>query len=444
MLSSMNDIKNIFLRGVAAVHPRELMRRNVQVNTAARVINISGDDCTVGEGARVWVLGAGKAAAAMAQEVENILDGHFPVQGFAVTKYGHALPLQRIELAEAGHPVPDQNSVAASVKLLETVRQVRQGDLVIFLLSGGASALLADVPAGCSLAEVQELFEALLKSGADIREMNTVRKHLSGIKGGQLAKSIYPATLYTLVLSDVVGDDLSVIGSGPTVPDPTTFADTMAILRKYHLPEKISARLLQHIENGLAGEIPDTPKPGDPHFRQVHNHLAGTNRLALEAAADKARALGYHTQVLSAGITGEADTVANTLIRQALDYKGPLPACLLNGGETTVHVTGNGLGGRNQQLALAAGIAMADHHGLTFLSGGTDGSDGPTNAAGAIVDASLVKNAREKGLDPNSFLQENDAWHFFSEAGGLMITGPTQTNVMDLMITLISAGGPEI
>jgi hydroxypyruvate reductase len=420
------------------------MRSNVQVNTAARVISISGDDYAVGEDARVWVLGAGKAAAAMAQEVENILEGHFPVQGFVVTKYGHALPLRRLELMEAGHPVPDQNSVAASVKLLETVRQVRQGDLVIFLLSGGASALLADVPAGSSLGEVQQLFEALLKSGADIGEMNTVRKHLSGIKGGQLAKSIYPATLCTLVLSDVVGDDLSVIGSGPTVPDPTTFADTMAILRKYHLPEKISATLLQHIENGLAGKIPDTPKPGDPYCGQAHNYLAGNNRLALEAAADKARESGYHTQVLSAVITGEANTVAHTLIQQALDYKGPLPACLLNGGETTVHVTGNGLGGRNQQLALAAGIVMADHPRLTFLSGGTDGSDGPTNAAGAIVDAALVKNARKKGLDPHRFLQENDAWHFFSEAGGLMVTGPTQTNVMDLMITLISAGAPEI
>ena len=443
-MTTTTDIESIFLHGVAAVHPRELMRRNVQVKPAARVINISGDDYVVGDDACVWVLGAGKAAAAMAQELENILEGHFPVQGAVVTKYGHALPLQRLELMEAGHPVPDQNSVAASVKLLEIAGKARPDDLVIFLLSGGASSLLADVPAGCSLAEVQQLFEALLKSGADIREMNTVRKHLSAIKGGQLAKIIYPATLCTLILSDVVGDDLSVIGSGPTVPDPTTFADTIAILRKYHLTEKISAHLLLHIDNGLAGKIPDTPKPGDNHFGQAHNYLAGTNRIALEAAADKARASGYHTQVLSAEITGEANIVATTLIQQALDYKGPLPACLLNGGETTVHVTGSGLGGRNQQLALAAGIALEEHPRLTFLSGGTDGNDGPTNAAGAIADASVIINARKMHLDPNSFLQDNDAWHFFSKAGGLMVTGPTQTNVMDLMIVLISAPGTEI
>lgn len=444
MNSATADIKNIFLHAVAAVHPQELMQKNVAVLPASRSIIISGDSYAIPEDARVWVLGAGKAAAAMAQELELLLSAHFPLQGMVVTKYGHALPLQQLELMEAGHPVPDQNSVAASVKLLEIEAQVQPKDLVIFLLSGGASALLADVPAGSHLTEVQQLSEALLKSGADIREMNIVRKHLSAIKGGQLAKSIYPATLCTLILSDVVGDDLSVIGSGPTVPDPSTFADTMKILRKYHLPEKISPALLQHIENGVAGKVPETPKPGDPHFKQVHNYLAGTNRIALEAAADKARELGYHPLLLSDTTTGNAHTVASQLVQTALDYAGPLPACLLAGGETTVNVTGNGLGGRNQQLALAAGIALAAYPQLTFLSGGTDGSDGPTNAAGAIVNASTMQNAINMQLDANSFLRNNDAWHFFSKAGGLMITGPTQTNVMDLMIVLISAGGLKI
>lgn len=438
------DIKDIFLHAVAAVHPQELMRKNVQVQPGSRIITISGDDYEIPEDGRVWVMGAGKAAAAMAQELEKILLPHFPLQGMVITKYGHALPLQQLGLLEAGHPVPDQNSVAASVKLQTIAAQVQPSDLVIFLLSGGASALLADVPGGSHLEEVQQLFEALLKSGADIREMNVVRKHLSGIKGGQLAKSIYPATLCTLILSDVVGDDLSVIGSGPTVPDPSTFADTMAVLLKYHLPEKISAALLQHIENGVAGVIPETPKPGDKDFGHVHNYLAGTNRIALEAAAGKARELGYYPLLLSDTINGDAHTVATSLVQTALGYSGSLPACLLAGGETTVTITGNGLGGRNQQLALAAGIALAHHPTLTFLSGGTDGSDGPTNAAGAIVDASTMQNARNMQLDANSFLQNNDAWHFFSKAGGLMITGPTQTNVMDLMILLITTDTPKI
>ncbi|MBO9728045.1 MAG: glycerate kinase [Chitinophaga sp.] len=438
------DIRNIFLHAVAAVHPQELMRKNVQVLPAARIINISGDEYRVPEHARVWVLGAGKAAAAMAQELEQLLLPHFPLQGLVITKYGHALPLQHLTLLEAGHPVPDENSVSASVKLQAIAAQVQPEDLVIFLLSGGASALLADVPAGSTLPEVQQLFTVLLNSGADIREMNVVRKHLSAIKGGQLAKNIYPATLCTLILSDVVGDDLSVIGSGPTVPDPSTFADTLQLLQQYHLPGKIAPALWQHIENGVAGKVPETPKPGDHHFKHTHNYLVGTNHIALEAAASKAGELGYYPVLLSDTITGDVHAVAEQLVQTALNYHGPLPACLLAGGETTVTITGNGLGGRNQQLALAAGIALAEHPHITFLSGGTDGSDGPTDAAGAIVDASTMKNARNRQLDANSFLRNNDALHFFSKAGGLLVTGPTQTNVMDLMILLITADTPEI
>ncbi|CAL1520410.1 glycerate kinase [Chitinophaga sp. MM2321] len=431
----IKDIQSIFLHAVAAVHPAQLMRNNVRVQD--NIIFISGDKYVLPANGRVLVIGAGKAAAAMAQELEYLLGAHFPLQGMVVTKYEHALPLQYIQLLEAGHPVPDENSVAATVKLLEIAAQAQSGDLVIFLLSGGASALLADFPEGSNLAEVQQLFDLLLKSGAEIQEMNVVRKHLSQIKGGQLAKSIYPATLCTLILSDVVGDDMSIIGSGPTVPDPSTFADTLAILRKYHLTGKIPDSLQQHIEKGVAGKLPDTPKPGAAGFRHVHNYLTGTNHIALEAAADKARELGYHPQVLSSGTTGEVHTVATALVKKAIDYKGPLPACLLMGGETTVNVTGTGVGGRNQQLALAAGIALSGHANITVLSGGTDGTDGPTNAAGALVNEAIMKNAAALQLDANSFLHNNDAWHFFSKAGGLIVTGPTQTNVMDLMIVLI-------
>ncbi|MCW3467956.1 glycerate kinase type-2 family protein [Chitinophaga nivalis] len=446
MTNPVTDITHIFEYAVAAVHPAALIRNNVSVwqEHHQPVIRISGDDYRVAPDATIWITGAGKAAAAMAQELEQLLLPHFPLQGCIVTKYGHALPLQQLTLLEAGHPVPDNNSVEATTQLLALTQQVRPQDLVFFLLSGGASSLLADVPPGCRLTDVQQLFSLLLHSGADIREMNTVRKHISGIKGGRLAQALLPATVCTLILSDVVGDDLSVIGSGPTVPDPTTFADTLAILRKYHLTEKIPPALLQHIENGVAGKIADTPKPGSTGFGHVHNYLTGTNRIALEAAAGKAQELGYHPQLLAADTTGEVHTTAQYLVQQALQYPGPLPACLLMGGETTVTVTGSGKGGRNQQLALAAGIALADHPHITLLSGGTDGTDGPTDAAGAIVHAQTIKNALKLQLDPNSFLHSNDAWHFFSKAGGLLVTGPTQTNVMDLMIVLIAAEQTEI
>ncbi|MFY0253632.1 glycerate kinase [Chitinophaga sp. 30R24] len=444
MSQATADIQNIFLHAVAAVHPWQLIQQNVQVIAASRSIRISGDDYPILPNTRIWVLGAGKAAAAMAQELENILIPYFPLQGVIVTKYGHALPLQQLSLLEAGHPVPDEQSVTATVKFLDIAAQVKPPDLVILLLSGGASSLLADVPPGSSLTEVQQLFQALLKSGADIGAMNTVRKHLSAIKGGNLAKKIYPVTLCTLILSDVVGNDLSIIGSGPTVPDPTTFADTLHILQEYHLTKKISTPLLRYVEKGVAGNIPDTPKPGNEDFEHVHNYLTGTNRIALEAGAQQAKALGYHVRLLSDTITGEVHAVADQLLEIARHYEGPLPACLLAGGETTLTVMGTGLGGRNQQLALAAGIALADQPAYTFLSGGTDGSDGPTAAAGAIVDASTMQKARHMQLDPLHFLHNNDAWHFFSKVGGLIVTGPTQTNVMDLMVLLITGNDPKI
>ncbi|HVI43390.1 MAG TPA: DUF4147 domain-containing protein [Chitinophaga sp.] len=426
----------MFLHAVSAVHPAQLIRSNISVRNNS--IFISGNEYVLPADGKIYVIGAGKAAAAMALETEKILTPHYPLQGFVVTKYGHTLPLAHIGLLEAGHPVPDENSVSAAVRLTEIAQQAQSNDLVIFLLSGGASALVADFPPGSSLEEVQQLFTLLLRSGADIGEMNTVRKHLSGFKGGQLAEKVYPATLYTLILSDVVGDDLSVIGSGPTVPDPSTFADTLNILRKYHLTEKIPGTLLQYILDGVDGKIPDTPKPGSSHTTHVHNHLAGTNLIALQAAAEKAAQLGYHPQILSAATTGDAHTIAEMLVSKALTYTDLWPGCLLLGGETTVNVTGDGLGGRNQQLALAAGIALAGHKGITILSGGTDGTDGPTDAAGAIADANVMEHAAKLHINANYFLHNNDAYHFFSKAGGLLVTGPTQTNVMDLMIVLIA------
>ncbi|WP_143307614.1 glycerate kinase type-2 family protein [Chitinophaga vietnamensis] len=437
MVHPEQDIVSIFRHAVAAVHPQRLIRDTVQVKDGTLYLN--SEAVVLSPGARIVVVGAGKAAAAMAQELERVVSPHFPLSGFVVTKYGHALPLAHIELLEAGHPVPDENSVAATVRLLAQLQHLQAADVVIFLLSGGASALLADVPAGGSLQEVQALFELLLQSGADISEINTVRKHLSHIKGGQLAQQIYPATLYTIILSDVVGDQLNVIGSGPAVPDPGTFADTLHILQKYHLTQKMPQPLLQHIEDGLAGRIPDTPKAGNAPWEHVHNILAGTNRIALKAAASKARSLGYHTRLLQDDLSGEARQVARQLVQTAMDYQGPLPACLLAGGETTVTIRGTGKGGRNQELALAAAIALEGQTNITLLSAGTDGTDGPTDAAGAIVNGYTLKEAKALHLHANDFLDNNDAWHFFHQTGGLLITGPTQTNVMDLMILLITA-----
>ncbi|KAA2241433.1 DUF4147 domain-containing protein [Chitinophaga agrisoli] len=424
----------IFREAVAAVQPQYLIPNQVQVQPNGLLI--AGRHFPLQPDSRIFVAGAGKAAAAMAQAVEAIGIPH-PLRGMVITKYEHALPLQQIKLAEAGHPVPDDNGVRATREMMDLLADVRPQDLVLFLLSGGASALMADMPPGASLADVQAVFDLLLKSGATIHEMNTVRKHISAIKGGQLALTVYPATLCTLILSDVVGDDLDVIGSGPTVPDRSSFADTQAILEKYQLQTRIPAVIRQHIQAGLEGKIAETPKPGHTGFSTTYNCLAGTNRIALEAAAKAAEAQGYQTTLLSSSVTGNAHTLAQALAQQAIRWAGPRPACLLMGGESTVVVTGNGLGGRNQQLALAAGIPLQSHPHITILSAGTDGTDGPTDAAGAVVNAAIMQHAADLALNPTDYLENNDAYHFFEKAGGLIKTGPTQTNVMDVMLALI-------
>ncbi len=424
----------IFRQAVAAVQPQHLIPQQIKIQPDG--LWIAGRSFQLHKDSRIFVTGAGKAAAAMAQALEacNI---PFPVKGLVVTKYDHALPLQHITVAEAGHPVPDDNGVQATRRMMELLDEVKPRDLVIFLLSGGASALLADHPPGSSLEDVQTVFDLLLKSGAGIHEMNTVRKHISAIKGGQLALLIYPATLCSLILSDVVGDDLDVIGSGPTVPDNTTFADTRAVLDKYGLIEKIPLSIQKHLLKGLSGHIPDTPKPGHTGFGHTHNYLIGSNNIALEAAAQYASAQGYHTTLLSSTVSGNAHTLAQALAQQAIRWAGPRPACLLMGGESTVNVTGKGLGGRNQQFALSAGITLEAHPHITILSAGTDGTDGPTDAAGAVVNAAIMQQAVALGLNPLAYLENNDAYHFFEQAGGLIKTGPTQTNVMDVMMAII-------
>lgn len=421
---------SIFSQAIAAVQPAILMKKNVQ--RQGDKIRITGQTYHLPAGRPVWIFGAGKAAAAMALALEEILTG-ISLQGLVITKYNHTLPLQHITVMEAAHPVPDENGVQATQQMMMLLKQVQQNDLVLFLLSGGASALLADYPAGTTLTEVQTVFELLLKSGATIHEMNTVRKHLSVIKGGQLALLANTNAFCSLILSDVVGDDLHVIGSGPTVPDPSTFADAAAIIQKYDL--QVPEAIQQHLQ----GKIPDTPKPGHPRFNTIRNILVGNNKIALEAAAEKATALGYEVHILTTTATGEASELAAQLVTQAINWQGKRPVCLLTGGETTVTITGNGLGGRNQQLALAAAISLQHNYpDITILSAGTDGTDGPTDAAGAIADAAVMIRAKEKGLDAKKFYQQNDAYHFFEQTAGLLKTGATQTNVMDIIIVIIN------
>jgi hydroxypyruvate reductase len=310
-------------------------------------------------------------------------------------------------------------------------------------MSGGASALWIDVPQGASLADVQQSFELLLRSGATIEELNAIRKHLSGIKGGQILQYAPTAKWFSFIISDVPGNDLSVIASGPTVPDDTRFEDVRRIIEKYHLSDQLPDAILQHIQKGLLGEISETAKSGDPIFKQVINTIIGSNSIALESAAVVAKQLGYHIAAINPGLTGDAATVGRELVLKAKKYSGIKPACFLSGGETTVIVTGKGKGGRNQHMVLSALLELqsnndeATSNEITFLSAGTDGTDGPTDAAGAIADDQTVAMIHEKKLDAQKYFNNNDAYLFFEQTGGLVKTGATQTNVMDLVVVIV-------
>jgi hydroxypyruvate reductase len=376
----------------------------------------------------------------MARAVEQVF-GARVAGGLVVTKYGHGEPLRRVELREAGHPVPDQAGVEASRELAARLGAVQAGDLVICVISGGGSALLPSPAEGIALAQKQEVTRLLLGCGATIDEINCVRKHLSTVKGGGLARLAQPAALLTLILSDVVGDPLDVIASGPTVPDPTTFAAAREVLARRGLTDQVPAAVRARLEAGARGELPETPKPGDPVFARAMNVMVGSNALAMTAAARRARALGYRPLVLSTTVTGETREVAavHAAIARELAATGqPLrrPACILTGGETTVTLRGTGKGGRNQEFALAAALGIQGLERVAVLSAGTDGNDGPTDAAGAFVAGDTVARARSAGLDPVGALDGHDAYPFFEALGDLVVTGPTRTNVMDLRLIL--------
>jgi glycerate 2-kinase len=391
---------------------------------------------------RVVVIGAGKASSKMAQAVEQAL-GNEISGGIVVTKYGHSLPVERIEIVEAGHPIPDSAGVEAVQRTRELLSSLGANDIVICLVSGGGSALWPAPADQITLEEKQEVTGLLLRAGATIRELNAVRKHLSSVKGGQLAAWAAPAKVISLIMSDVIGDPLDFIASGPTAPDTTSFSDALSIIQKYGI--KAPAGVLARLQAGARGQLPETPKPGDKVFKDVTNIIIATNRLLIDAAREKAKDLGFNTLILGTEVEGEAKDVARffaAIAREVGRTGNPVraPACVLAAGETTVTVRGHGLGGRNQEMALAWAISMATRPpsaSCCFASIASDGTDGPTNAAGGLVDPYSCARAVELGLMPFQYLRSNDSSNFLKSTGDLIITGPTQTNLMDLQILLV-------
>lgn len=384
---------------------------------------------------RTIVVGAGKAAAAMARAVERNWDGE--LEGFVVTRYGHGVPTDRIEVVEASHPVPDQAGVEASKRILETVRGLNEDDLVLCLISGGGSALLSLPADGVTLDDKAKFTDQLLRSGATITEMNCVRKHLSAIKGGRLAMACHPAKVVSLIISDVPGDDLSSIASGATVPDPTTYNDALAVIEKYGIDAP------QAIVDVLNAEPDETPKPGDARFDNVENVLIATPQMSLEAAARAARDAGYTPMILSDRIEGESRDVAQVhaaIARQVVAHGQPLkgPAVILSGGETTVTIRGQGgRGGRNTEFLLALAVALEGHAGIHAIACDTDGIDGSEDNAGAVIGPDTLARAEAAGLDAKAYLAGNDAYSFFDRLGDLVVSGPTLTNVNDFRAIII-------
>jgi hydroxypyruvate reductase/glycerate 2-kinase len=390
---------------------------------------------------RLIAAGFGKASFSMAQALEEMLDDLLD-EGIIITKYGHAPgELRKFRIIEAGHPVPDENSEMGTNAIINIIQDATVKTLIVTLVSGGGSALLVSPLDGILLQEKQDMTSLLLGAGADISEFNAVRKHLSRIKGGRFAELAFPATVVSLILSDVIGDRFDVIASGPTAPDPTTYTDALAVLQKYGLMETAPPSVIRLLKAGEKKLLSETPKPGSPVFQCVRNSIIGNNRSALEAARLKALNFGLKGEIMADDITGEARKTGKWLARRALAAmleKGEEPFCMVSGGETTVTVTGKGKGGRNMELALAFALEIEGTPGITLLSAGSDGTDGPTDAAGAMVDGMTAIRARNMGLDPEAYLRDNDSYTFFRKAGGLFVTGPTGTNVMDMQFIFIA------
>lgn len=448
-----HDLESIFRTALQRVDPYTMVKEHLSVDKEALVVEDEGKKqlFDLREYKQLFVIGAGKATAKMAQAAEQIL-GERVTEGVIAVKYGHTAPLERIASVEAGHPVPDRRSVEAASLVEQLVGRADGRSIVINLISGGGSALLVKPfrydegkrHIAFTLEEIQQTTGALLSCGATIDEMNCIRKHISGIKGGRLAQLIYPATGINLILSDVVGDRLDTIASGLTAHDDTTYQDAIEIVERYGIGKQIPSPVLRVLMMGARGELPETPKKGDPVFERTHNILIGTNYLALMGACTRAEQLGYKTLVLSSQVTGEAREAAKLLFgigKDILRHGIPVerPACVVSGGETTVTLRGSGKGGRNTELALSFlhGVAKDPEgaRGIYLLSASTDGNDGPTDAAGAFASTEILTDAGEMRID--DYLRNNDSYTFFEAARGLFKTGPTNTNVCDIQLVVV-------
>jgi glycerate 2-kinase len=431
-------LKELIVRGLAAVDARMAVACAISRNGEELIIGRRRYDLRRYE--RVIVVGAGKATAPMARAVEQRL-GHRLQGGFVVVKHGHGLSTKRIVVTEAGHPVPDRSGQQAAARLCAMVAELSRRDLLIVLLSGGASSLLPSPVAGVTLADKQRTTEKLLRCGATIREINTVRKHLSRIKGGRLAE-LTEATVVTLILSDVLGDDLSAIASGPTAPDPTTYQDAVAILKRYRIWQAVPQRVRRHLDRGCHGLANETPKPGSSLFRRVRHHIVGNNATAVMAVTRAAREAGLRTLVHTLALTGEAreagqrfGAMAGNIVREGKPLQRP--CCVVAGGETTVTVTGKGTGGRAQEFAAAAALEIAGLAQVWVVAIGTDGTDGPTDAAGAVVDGDTVARAQRLSVDLKGALKRHNTYPALKRLQQLILTGPTGTNVNDIYLLLV-------
>jgi glycerate-2-kinase len=428
-------------KAIASADPFSAMRRRLRLEEEHFRVGTQGFDLS--EVGNIIVVGGGKASGAMAEVLEEILEdritgGVVNVPEGTASKYR----ARKIELVEAGHPLPTEAGVKGAERMMGLVSDLGPQDLVVCLLSGGGSALITLPADGISLDELRETTQLLLKSGASIQEVNAIRKHLSKIKGGQLAKAAYPARVITLVISDVVGDRLDTIASGPTYPDATTFSDALAVIKKYGLSEKLPKSILKHLERGAEGEVPETPKLGEKYFLNTIHEIITSNADAIGAAAAVGKSHGFNVSILTATMQGEAREVGARLAaisKSVMEVSKPVsrPALLISGGETTVTVKGEGMGGRNQELVLSAAIGISGLGNVTIASFSTDGIDGPTDAAGAVADSFTLERARHFKLDPGLYLERNDSYSFFKELGDLLITGPTRTNVMDIACLIL-------
>ncbi len=452
------QINAIITAALGAVEPAAAIGR--QVTRRGDTLHIGGRAYDLTRYDNLYVVGGGKASGAMAAAIEEIVDGRGErgegregatsppsggteggrgvLKGVVNVKDGYTAPTRWVRLCEAGHPLPDARGARGAAEMIALLERTTPRDLVLCLISGGGSALLPAPVAGVTLADLQTLTAALLRCGATINEINAVRKHLSRLKGGNLARLAAPAPVVALILSDVVGNPLDVIASGPTVPDSTTRGAAWGVLEKYDLTSDLPRAIIAHLRDGAA----ETPKPGDAIFAHVHNVVIASNERAAAAARGKARELGFNTMLLSTYVEGEAREVARVCAaigKEIVRAERPLarPACVIMGGETTVTVRGAGQGGRNQELALAAAIALDGWENVSVVALATDGTDGPTDAAGAIVDGTTAARGRERGLDAGAYLRDNDAYHFFAALGDLIMTGPTNTNVNDLTLVFV-------